>query len=169
MKTKPPFHTQDNRRHETTTTLKSVKNWYFKYIVGLPTVIFWYQFHKAVWLMWSCELGWKFHNFMYWLYANITFHPLKNRDTTLPPIELTLWSIDSPSTLLFFYYMRRQWFIKERYLWMWKRAHFVSTRPIAYPYEQMSNNLNSRGDQYLLPNMQTCRVSVNDIEHLRGI
>ena len=48
MKTKPPFHTQDNRRHETTTTLKSVKNWYFKYIVGLPTVIFWYQFHKAV-------------------------------------------------------------------------------------------------------------------------
>ena len=35
-----PFYTQPDRRHETTTNRKSVKNWYVEYIVSRPTAIF---------------------------------------------------------------------------------------------------------------------------------
>ena len=35
-----PFLTQQDRRHETMTNRKSVKNWYIEYIGGIPTALF---------------------------------------------------------------------------------------------------------------------------------
>ena len=87
MKTKPPFHTQDYRRHETTTTLKSVKTWYILSLYcRLTNSNILIPISQSC--VWSCELGWKFHNFDVWLYANITLTTqIITTQHYRPPIE----------------------------------------------------------------------------------